>query len=203
MGTSIREAKHQIDVGLFLDEYPWWELGTPHWSVILHEMFLHAANRGWKEAECMFHWDHWGSTMGPNLQVVLSAMELVGYWTSCKEIWDIYQIVYLLWRLPGLPFCGNEQRKRTIWNICSSLKVWMHRHGYPATTGEDSEQEEEQWPGPSRSSSGCSSMQGLCAPLTGGSISFLYIYICSGVVWKASVLDWLGGLSSCYIYIYI
>ena len=38
-------------VGLFLDEYPWWELGTPHWLVILHEMFLHTAKRGQKEAD--------------------------------------------------------------------------------------------------------------------------------------------------------
>ena len=42
-----------MDVGLFLDEYPQWELGTPHQSVILHEMFLHAAERGKKEAEHM------------------------------------------------------------------------------------------------------------------------------------------------------
>ena len=52
-GISIRESEHRIDVGLFLDEYPWWELGTQHQSIILHEMFLHAAKRGWKEAECM------------------------------------------------------------------------------------------------------------------------------------------------------
>ena len=96
MGTFIREAEHQIDVGLFLDEYPQWELGTPHWSVILHEMFLHAAYREQKEAECMFHWGHWGSTLGPNLQAGPSAMELVGYQTSHKEIQDIYQSVFLL-----------------------------------------------------------------------------------------------------------
>ena len=85
-GTSIREAKCQIDVGLFLDKYPQWELGTSHWSVILHEMFLHAADRGQKEAECMFCQGCWGSTMGPNLQTGPSTMELVGYWTSHKEI---------------------------------------------------------------------------------------------------------------------
>ena len=129
MGTSIREAKCQIDIGLFLDKYPQWELGTPHWSVILHEMFLHAANRGQKEAESMFCW---GSTMGLNLQAGPSAMELVGYWTSHKEIRDICQSVYLLQRLLGLPSCGNEQRKRTIQDICSSLKDWMHRCGTPS-----------------------------------------------------------------------
>ena len=56
-------------------------------------MFLHAANRGQKEAECMFYW---GSTLGPNLLVGPSAMELVGYRKSHKETQDIYQSVYLL-----------------------------------------------------------------------------------------------------------
>ena len=59
----------------------------------------------------MVCWGYWGSTMGPDPQVGPSAMELVGYWTSCKEIQDNYQSVFLLQRLPGLPCCGNEQRK--------------------------------------------------------------------------------------------
>ena len=54
-GISTREAEHQIDIGIFLDEYPRWELGTPHRAIILHKMFLHAANRGQKEAEQMVH----------------------------------------------------------------------------------------------------------------------------------------------------
>ena len=43
VGLSVREAKWRLEVELFLDEYPRWELGAPHQSVILHEMFLHAA----------------------------------------------------------------------------------------------------------------------------------------------------------------
>ena len=58
MGPSVREAEHRIDVELFLNEYPRWELGTPPWSVILHEMFLHAAEIGQKEAERMVCWGH-------------------------------------------------------------------------------------------------------------------------------------------------
>ena len=54
-GLSIREAERVIESKLFLDKYPWWGLGTPHWLVILHEMFLHAAGWGQKEAECMCH----------------------------------------------------------------------------------------------------------------------------------------------------
>ena len=52
-GFSVREAERVIESKLFLDEYPWWDLGTPHWLVILHQMFLHAAERGQKEAERM------------------------------------------------------------------------------------------------------------------------------------------------------
>ena len=146
MGLSIRETECQIDMGPFLDEYPQWELGTPHWSVILHEMFLHAANGGQKETECMVCWGCWGSIMRLDTQEGSSAMELVGYWMSHKEIQDIYQSVLLLWRVPGFPCCGNEQKKKMIWDICSSLKDWMHRHGYFTTTTESMEQEEEQQP---------------------------------------------------------
>ena len=96
MGTSVRDSECKIDVELFLDEYPQWELETPHQSVILHEMFLHAAKRGQKEAECMVCWGHQGSALEPDPEAGHSAMELVGYWTSYKEIRDIYQSVYLL-----------------------------------------------------------------------------------------------------------
>ena len=54
-GMSIRELERVVDSELFLDEYPRWGLGTPHWSVVLHEMFLHAAGQGQKEAEHMCH----------------------------------------------------------------------------------------------------------------------------------------------------
>ena len=86
MGTSVREAEHRIDIKLFFNEYPRWGLGTPHWSVILHEMFLHTAERGQKEAEDMINQGCQGSTSKPNLEAGHSAMELVGYWTSHKEI---------------------------------------------------------------------------------------------------------------------
>ena len=96
MGTSVRESECRMDIRLFLNEYPKWELETPHQSVILHEMFLHAAERGQKEAEHMVHQGHWGSTSKPDPEAGHSAMELVGYQTSHKKIQDIYQSVYLL-----------------------------------------------------------------------------------------------------------
>ena len=42
-GISYQESERVVDSELFLDEYPRWGLGTPHQSVMLHEMFLHAA----------------------------------------------------------------------------------------------------------------------------------------------------------------
>ena len=47
-GLSIREMEHHMDVNMFLDRYVRWEVGCPHHSVILHEMFLHAVDRGRK-----------------------------------------------------------------------------------------------------------------------------------------------------------
>ena len=40
-----------LDVDLFLDAQEQWAKDSPHHLVILHEMFLHAASKGWKEAE--------------------------------------------------------------------------------------------------------------------------------------------------------
>ena len=45
-GISIWKSERQVDVELFLDEYPQWGLGTPHQLVVLHEMFLHATKWG-------------------------------------------------------------------------------------------------------------------------------------------------------------
>ena len=100
MGLLVREAEQRIDAELFLSEYPRWELGAPHWSIILHEMFLHAAKWGQKEVERLICQ---GSISSPDLEADQSAMELMGYWTSHKEIQDIYHSVYLLRRSPGLP----------------------------------------------------------------------------------------------------
>ena len=62
---SFRESEWMVDSELFLDEYPRWGLGTPHQSVVLHEMFLHTAGKGQKEVECMFCWGHQGSVPEP------------------------------------------------------------------------------------------------------------------------------------------
>ena len=70
-------------------------------------------------------------------------MELVGYWTSHKEICDIYHSVYLLRRPPGLPPCKDQWRRRAICDILFSLTSWLHQHECPATIGEGQESYEE------------------------------------------------------------
>ena len=109
-------------------------LGTPHWSVVLHEMFLHTTGQGQKEAECMFCQGCWGSVPEPEPRADQSAMELVGYWMSRKEMRDIHYSVYLLRRSPGSPSCGEWQRRRAIHDILSSLMVQLQRQMHPAAT---------------------------------------------------------------------
>ena len=98
-------------------------------------MFLHAAEQGQKEAEHMCCQGYWGSIPKPEPRVDLSAMELVGYRTSRKEMRDIYHSVYLLRRTPETPSCGEWER-RVIHDILASLTVWLQRWTQPATTKE-------------------------------------------------------------------
>ena len=43
-GLFFREAEQVVEIELFLNEYPHWNIWSPHRSVILHEMFLHTAS---------------------------------------------------------------------------------------------------------------------------------------------------------------
>ena len=126
-GLSFREAERVVETELFLDEYHWWNIGSPHWLVILHKMFLQAASRGWKEAECMCHWSNQGIIREPNSEVDQSALHLIGYHTSRKELRDVYHSVYLLNRAPGFPSCGEVKRRRAIQEILSSLQDRLQR----------------------------------------------------------------------------
>ena len=144
MGTSVRESECRMDVGLFLNEYPGgsWELHTDWWSYM--KCFYTLPNRGQKEVDCMVCQGHQGSAKGPDPGVGQLPWSWWGHQTSCKEIWGVYQSVYLLWRLPGIPCCGEQIRKRTIRDILSSLKDQIHR------CGEDLEPQEEWWHKPKR-----------------------------------------------------
>ena len=101
-GLSIREAEHWLNTKLFLDEYPRWGIKGPHCPIILHSMFLHTAEEGWKEAERFIcHWGWWQTLPRPDPKADIPTIQLVGYWTSQKEIRDLYHEVYLLRRLPS------------------------------------------------------------------------------------------------------
>ena len=52
----VRETERMMDVELFLEGQTKWEEDSPHWLVMLYEMFKHAAAKGWKEAEQMVCW---------------------------------------------------------------------------------------------------------------------------------------------------
>ena len=137
VGLSFREAEQRLDTKLFLNEYPRWEIEAPHQSVILHEMFLHAAEQGQKEAERFICQGHWGSLPRPDPEADQSAMKLVGYQTSHKEIRDLYHGLYLLRRSPGPPPCGPQQRREAIHDILSSVRNHLHRWVYPVAAKED------------------------------------------------------------------
>ena len=54
-------------------------------------------------------------------------MELVGYQTSRRQMRDIYHSMYLLRRSPGSPSCREQQRRRAVQDILSSLMVRLQR----------------------------------------------------------------------------
>ena len=140
LGLSVREAEWRLDVELFLNEKIRWELGPPHWSVILHEMFLHVAKQGQKEVERFICHSCQGSLPNPDLEAGLSAIKCMGYQTSHKEIQDIYHSVYLLRRSPGLPPCGPQWRREAIHDILSSPRSWLHQWVYPVAAKEDTQE---------------------------------------------------------------
>ena len=51
----MREMERAVDMDLFLEAQEQWARDSPHCLVILHEMFLHAASEGQKEAEQVVH----------------------------------------------------------------------------------------------------------------------------------------------------
>ena len=77
----------------------------------------------------MVCWGCHSSVYNPGSEVDQSAMELVGYHTSQREMRDVYQSIYLLRRTPGLPPCGTQSRRRVIQDILSSLEEQLHRCG--------------------------------------------------------------------------
>ena len=50
-GLSIRGVEWRLNAKLFLGKYPRWKVEGSQQSLILHDMFLHAAEQEQKEAE--------------------------------------------------------------------------------------------------------------------------------------------------------
>ena len=57
-GQSVQETERMMEVELFLEGQTKWEEDSPHWLVMLYEMFKHAADKGQKEAEQMICQGH-------------------------------------------------------------------------------------------------------------------------------------------------
>ena len=70
-------------------------------------------------------------------EVDAPAIKLVGYWTSCKEIRDLYHDIYLLRRSNSPPPCRPQQRKEATQDILSSLRSHLHRWGFTTMLEED------------------------------------------------------------------
>ena len=69
----------------------------------------------------MCHWGCQGSVRESNSEADQSALHLIGYHTSRKELRDVFHSMYLLNRTPGFPSCGEVKRRRAIQEILSSL----------------------------------------------------------------------------------
>ena len=70
-----------------------------------------------------------------------SALHLIEYHTSQKELRDVYHSVYLLNRAPGFPSCGEVKRKRAIQEILSLLQERLQRQT-PSADAEDTSENE-------------------------------------------------------------
>ena len=103
--------------------------GKPHCPVILHKMLLYAAEQGQKEAEWMVCLGHQHSLPKLDLQVGISAVQLVGPQTSKEEFRALYYEVYKLRRLPGSPPWGMEWMVELAAEMVSSLKDHLGQKG--------------------------------------------------------------------------
>ena len=121
-GMSIKETEHCMDMEMFLDKYPLWEVRVPHHPIILQGMFVHAAKLGWKEAERLICQGHWHGLLRLNPEADVPAIQLVGYQTSWEEIWDLFHAVHMFKRLPSLLPLGPKWMEKATKDILSSLR---------------------------------------------------------------------------------
>ena len=70
----------------------------------------------------LIHHGHWQGFPKLDFWADISAVQLVGYQTSSKEIGDLYHQIYALQMLPRPPLCGPERAHVIMKDIMSSLK---------------------------------------------------------------------------------
>ena len=92
-----------MDVEQFLGFQDQWAEDSPHFLVILYEMFRHAAVEEQKEAEQIVCQGHQQNIPQLNPEVGIPAIQLVGLETTKEELLEVYLEVYKLHRLPGSP----------------------------------------------------------------------------------------------------
>ena len=97
----VREMERVMDVELFLGIQDRWTEDSPHHLVILHEMFRHAAAKGWKEVEWIICQGHWQNMPQLNPEAGVPTIQLVGLETTKEELLELYLEVYKLHRMPG------------------------------------------------------------------------------------------------------
>ena len=138
-----------MDMEMFLDEYPLWEVGGLHHPIILQGMFVYAAKSGQKEAERLIHWSHWHGLPRLDPEADVLPVQLVGHQTSKEEIQDLFHKVYMLKRLPGLPPCGLKWMEKATRDILSSLRNHLWRRGGTVKLEEDQRGAATAYPWPS------------------------------------------------------
>ena len=80
----------------------------PHDPIIPQGMFVHAAESGQREAGRLIPNSCQHGLLGPDPEVDVPAIQLVGYQTSQEEIRDLFHKVYMLKRLPSPPPFGPK-----------------------------------------------------------------------------------------------
>ena len=97
----MREMERAVDVDLFLEAQEQWAKDSPHWLVILHEMFLHAVYKGQKEAERVVCRGCHQLMPQLNPEAGIPAIQLVHPEIDREQLLELYLEVYKLHRLPS------------------------------------------------------------------------------------------------------
>ena len=99
----VCKMERALDVDLFLEAQEQWAKDSPHHLVIFHEMFLHAASEGQKEAERVVCQGHQQYMPQLDPEVGIPTIQLVHPEIGREKLLDLYLEVYKLHRLPSSP----------------------------------------------------------------------------------------------------